>query len=402
MRYIEQNSPTFWKVNVALFLGGFVTFATLYATQPLLTTFSAEFHVEPAVASLSLSLTTLTLAISMLLAATLSESWGRKPIMTVSLVGSSILTILAAFSPTFGTLLVLRAAMGIVLAGLPAIAMAYLGEEMDPSSLGFAMGLYISGNSVGGMSGRIITSILTDLFSWRVALGSIGLLSLIASLWFWISLPPSQNFRPHKQSLSQLFTPLGRHLRDEGLLRLFTMGFVLLGSFVALYNYIGYMLVRPPYNLSRTLVGFIFVVYLVGTFSSVWMGRLADRVGRRKVLWLAVSIMLAGAWITLVTPLALKILGVAVFTFGFFGGHSIASSWVGRRALRDKAHASSLYLLFYYAGSSVAGSLGGIFWSGYGWVGVVGMITVLLVVALILSARLSTIAPATATQQAQH
>ncbi|WCK54054.1 MFS transporter [Aneurinibacillus sp. Ricciae_BoGa-3] len=393
MSYLQQGSPAFHKANYALFAGGFVTFAILYDVQPLMPIFSKEFNVSPAVGSLSLSATTCALAVSMLIVGSLSESWGRKPVMAISLLVSSILVMLTALSPSFMSLLGMRIIQGIVLAGLPAIAMAYLGEEVDPASLGVAMGLYISGNSIGGMAGRIITGSITDFFSWRIAMGSIGIISLACSLWFWFNLPASRNFKPKPLNLRNLFFSLLHHLRDPGLLCLYGISFLLMGSFVTLYNYIGFQLVEPPYRLSQTVVGWIFIVYLMGTFSSTWMGRLADKIGRRKVLWIGLLIMLAGACITLSPNLALKIAGIAIFTFGFFGSHSIASSWVGRRAKTEKAQASSLYLFFYYLGSSVAGTAGGFFWMHFGWPGVIGLICILLLLAFPLSKKLSSLPP---------
>ncbi|MBL0389322.1 MFS transporter [Tumebacillus sp. ITR2] len=389
MTYIEQGTPAFKKATLGMFAGGLNTFAILYSTQPLMPEFSREFGITPTVASLSLSVTTIALAISMLLIGSLSEAWGRKPVMMCSLFAASVFAVLTAFAPNFHVLLGARILLGIVLAGLPAIAMAYLGEEMDPKSLGVAMGLYISGNSIGGMGGRIIVGMLTDFFNWRVALAGIGLLSVIASVLFWLILPPSRNFRPQPLKIGLLLRSMGSHLKDPGLLCLYGIGFLLMGSFVMLYNYISYQLIQPPFSLSQTLVGWIFIVYIVGTFSSTWMGRLADRYGRRKVLWIALLIMLVGAAVTLSTYLPLKIAGIAVFTFGFFGGHSIASSWVGRRATHDKAQASSLYLFFYYAGSSIGGTIGGLFWISFGWGGVVAAIACLLALSLMLSLRLS-------------
>jgi YNFM family putative membrane transporter len=163
------------------------------------------------------------------------------------------------------------------------------------------------------------------------------------------------------------------------------MGFLLMGSFVALYNYVGYLLVAPPYNLSQAAVGSIFVVYLAGTVSSAWMGRLSDRYGPPGVISLGVVIMLLSALLTLSGNLYTVITGVAFFTFGFFGAHSVASAWVGQRAVEDKAQASSLYLLFYYAGSSIVGSVGGLFWTPYGWPGVISMVVVLLLSSLLLA-----------------
>ena len=393
MSYIQKGTVAFHKTSVALFFGGFTTFAIMYCTQPLLPEFSREFHISPAVASLSLSLTTIALAVSMLLVGSLSEVKGRKPLMILSLLSSSLLAVLTAFVPNYHFLLIFRVFQGLALAGLPAVAMAYLSEEIEPASLGIAMGLYISGNSVGGMGGRIIIGMLSDYFNWRVALGSIGILSILASLAFWYLLPESKNFQPRTFEIRKLLKSMTNHLKDPGLLCLYGIGFFLMGSFVTLFNYIGYQLIAPPYSLSQTIVGWIFVIYIVGTFSSTWMGRLADVHGRRQMLWAALLIMAFGAGITLCTSLVLKILGIAIFTFGFFGSHSLASSWVGYWAIHDKAQASSLYLFFYYAGSSIGGTAGGTFWSAFGWGGVISIILGFLLLALLLSIRLNSIVP---------
>jgi MFS transporter, YNFM family, putative membrane transport protein len=389
MSYIKRGTRNFRMANFALFAGGFNTFAILWSTQPLLPEIAKEFHVSPATSSLSVSSTTVALAISMLFVGSLSEVYGRKSVMTISLLASSVLAILTAFSPSFEFLLFFRILQGIVLAGLPAIAMAYLGEEIDPPSLGLAMGLYISGNSIGGMGGRIISGVLTDYFDWHIAIVGIGIISLIASLLFWFTLPKSTHFQPREFDYKKLGISLLSQFKEPGLLYLYVIAFLLQGSFTTLYNYIGFQLLAPPYSLSQTIVGFIFVVYLVGTVSSTWMGMLADQHGRRKILQVTLVILLLGACITLNTNLWLKLIGIAIFTFGFFGGHSIASGWIGKIATHDKAQASSLYLFFYYIGSSIGGTAGGTFYSNYGWIGVVGMIVILSLIAISISVRLS-------------
>lgn len=385
MEYIQKGTRAFHKANWALFLAGFITFANLYITQPLLPTFADVFHVSPAVASLSLSVTTFALAVSLIIVSSLSEAWGRKSLMTISIFVASVLTVALAFSPNFEIILGLRVLQGIVFAGLPAIAMAYLGEEMEPASLGVAMGLYISGNSVGGLSGRVIIGTLTDHYNWHIGMMVLGGISLFVSVLFVWMLPSSKHFSPRPLQLKALTKTLLQHLKDPSMLCLYGIGFVLMGSFVTLYNYIGFQLMAPPYNLSATIVGWIFVIYLVGTFSSAWFGSLADRYGRQQMLLLAIAIMLAGAIVTLNGLLTLKIIGITVFTFGFFAAHSIASGWVSRRATHDKAQASSLYLFFYYVGSSVGGTVGGVFWMKYGWVGVIAMIALFLLIACVLS-----------------
>jgi len=389
MNYIQKGTTRYWRSISALFLGSFVTFALLYCTQPLIPVFSEQFNLTPSYASLSLSLTTGFLAASMLMISWLSDAQGRKLIMTISLLSSAVLTVVVAFTNNFVLLLTLRALQGIMIAGFPAIAMAYINEEFDPAVTGLVMGIYISCSSIGGLFGRIIISTLTDFFSWHIALASIGLLSVLVSIWFWFSLPNSEHFLPQKRLLSEMIPALSIKLRNSMLLSLYVIGFLIMGGFVTIYNYIGYSLMSAPYNLSQTAVGCIFFVYLVGTFSSTYMGRLADHVGNSKILCLSLGIMLSGCLITLNGNLYIKILGVAIFTFGFFGSHSVASSWVGKCAATDKAQASALYLLFYYLGASVIGYMGGKFLSWYAWDGVVFLISISLVVALFIAVVLS-------------
>lgn len=391
MSYIQKGTREFRYASIALFAGGFNTFAILYCTQPLMPYLSKEFGISPTIASLSLSITTCTLAVSMLLFGSLSEVLGRKPIMCFSLFATSILAVLTAIVPNFTSLLVIRCLQGLVLAGLPAIAMAYISEEIDKSSLGMVMGLYISGNSIGGMSGRIIIGIINDFFNWRLALAVIGILGLASSFLFWIKLPVSKHFEARPFEIKKLIESSINHLKNPNLLCLYCIGFLIMGSFVSLYNFIGFQLIESPYNLSQTLVSFIFVIYIVGTFSSTFMGRLADKHGQYIMLCISIFIMLLGINITLTTNLLLKIIGIALLTFGFFAGHSIISSWIGKVATHDKAQASSLYLLFYYVGSSVGGTAGGTFWSLYGWEGVVIMISCFLALAFFILIGLSSV-----------
>lgn len=389
MGSIKRGTKRYRQVNLAFFAAGFVTFITLYDMQPLLPVFSKEFGITAALGSLPLSVATCALAVAMLFAGSVSESLGRKPVMVASLALTSAIALLTALTHTFPALLALRVLQGIALAGLPAIAMAYLSEEMAPASLSSAIGLYISGNAIGGMTGRIFTATVAELFSWRIALAAIGVFCLMLSLYFARALPPSANFKKRPFALGYLFSSLCRQLRDPGLLCLYGISFLVMGSFVTLYNYITFRLLAPPYFLSHSMVSWIFLVYLLGSFSSSMVGRQVERHGRNRMLLIALATMVLGALVTLCHPVSVIVAGVALFTCGFFGAHTIASSWVGSRARTARAQAASLYLFSYYLGSSVSGTVGGIFWSSHGWEGVTFLILALLAVALCLFKRLS-------------
>jgi YNFM family putative membrane transporter len=390
---IAAGSADFKRINRAMAFGGFSTFALLYSVQPLMPLLARDFALTPAQSSLALSISTAALAISLLVSSVLSERFGRKPLMAASMLSGGLLTLLAAFTNDYTQLLVLRALLGFMLGGMPAVAMAYLSEEIEGSSLGLSMGMYISGSAFGGMFGRVLASVISDFWSWRAALGLMGAAGLYAAWEFWRSLPVSKRFRPGQGGFAGLVDGVRRHARDAGLPWLFALSFLLMGSFVSLYNYIGYRLLGPEFGLRQSAVGALSVLYLLGIFSSVWAGRLADRLGRRNVLYLVMSVMFAGLLLTLFGNLAAVVAGVGLYTFGFFASHSVASSWVGRRARPPQALASALYLFFYYLGSSVVGWFCGFVWEYGAWPGVVGLLGAILAGAMLIALRLRGLAP---------
>lgn len=377
------------QASVALFAAGFATFSALYCVQPLMPAFSGHFGVSPAVSSLSLSLTTGVLAFSILLAGFLSESIERKPVMGFCLVAGAVLSFVSAFAPSWNLLLVARALSGAVLGGVPALALAYLAEETVPEKLGFATGLYIGGNAIGGMSGRVISGFMADLGGWQLAFGVEGIIGLIAAASFFRLLPASRNFHPrHGLRLRQHVAPMLGHLRHAALRWVFVCAFVLMGAFVTVYNYLAYRLSAPPFSLAQSAIGSIFIVYLLGTVSSTLAGRLADRYGRALMLACGLGIMMLGLVLTSSSVLAVIIVGIALFTSGFFAAHSTASGWTGRLADGGKGQAAGLYLLAYYLGSSIIGSLGGVFWAYAGWLGVMALVGFLLLLAAVALFRL--------------
>lgn len=391
--WIRHGTPAFRRANLALFAAGVSTFGLLYCVQPLMPGFSREYGVSAAVSALSLSVTTAVLAIGMLFAGALSDAWGRKKVMNLSLFSSAVLVLLTALAPGWHALLILRTLLGLTLSGLPAVAMTWLSEEVHSESIGLGMGLYIGGNAIGGMSGRILSGIGAEWLGWRGGIALVGLVGLLAAFLFWRTLPSSRHFVPQPLRPRALLKRFGGLFHDRAMPWLFVEGFLLLGAFVTVYNYLGYRLLAPPYNLSQAVVGLIFAVYVVGMFSSPWMGHLAGKLGRRKVLWMAFVLVLAGLGLTMAGSVWLILAGLVVLTFGFFGGHSIVSSWVGRRGGAAKAQAASLYLFAYYMGSSIAGASGGLFYAADGWMGVGMFVGVLSLAGLAIAWYLHNVPP---------
>lgn len=396
--HIEAGTPAFRRANLAMFVGGFATFALLYAPQPILPRLVSDFAVAPTTASLAVSLGTAALAMLLLPASVLSDRYGRQPLMKTSLALATVIAFATALAADFNQLLVLRMLLGAVLAGLPASAMAWLGEEISPRAQGRAMGLYIAGNALGGMSGRFLVACITDWSSWRIAVATLGVLGLVATIVFWRCLPASQHFRARDIHPARILADVRTLFADAGLRRLFATAFLLMGVFTSLYNYLGFRLHAAPFELGQSAIGAVFLLYFVGTLSSAWTGRLVDRIGRRAVLWTMILVSSTGLAVTTANHLLAIVVGVAVFTFGYFGAHTTASGWVGRRAGERRALATAIYLCSYYLGASVIGTLSGLAWESRGWTGVTAALGVCITLAFFTARRLRKLVPSTSSK----
>lgn len=374
------------RITVALFFAGFATFSLLWCVQPLLPFFARSFGLDASTSALALSASTAPLAGAILVMGAVSESLGRKRLMAGALLLASALNLACALAPSWAAVVILRGLEGLALGGAPAVAMAYLAEELPYERIGSAMGLYVAGNATGGMFGRILAGGLTDIMGWRGALAVVGAVGLGSALLFAWLLPPSQNFRPRRGGRRLHFAAWKRHLTDPTLARLYVLAFLVMGAFVSTYNYVGFHLSEPPYGLAPRWVGLLFLVYVFGVLASSAAGKVADRAGRKKTAVGGLLVMGLGLGLTLLPQLAWVVLGVALLTFGFFTAHAVASGWVGVSARGAKGHASALYLCAYYLGSSGVGWLGGFAWHGGGWRGSVGFGLAIVAISVVVTA----------------
>ena len=390
---IRRGTPEFRRANIAFFLSAFSVFASLYSVQPLLPMFAQYWVRDAGTASLALSATTATMALALIPASMLADRLGRRNLIVGALLISAALGCLLPFTQVWWQLITLRTLMGITLAGIPAVAMVYLSEEMDPDALGFSMGLYIGGTALGGMAGRVISGVLSDWLGWRLGTGILAGLILLAAIAVALLLPRPRHSVRDPIKLPDLWQRCRASFADAALPWLFSSAFLLMGGFVTLFNYAGFRLALPPYALSHSAIAAIFLVYMLGSLSSTWAGGLSQRLGRRKVFWALVAIQCLGIAITAIRSTPFIIGGLAIATIGFFAAHGIASAWVTRRAVTGKAQASAMYLVAYYLGASILGTLGGYAWTAWNWPGVLLVSGGAGLLALLVAIRLIFVAP---------
>ncbi len=390
------GSEGYRRVLVALFAAGMATFVLLYDVQALLPEFVDAFDVSPTQSTLVMSLPTAALAMSLLFIGPLSEVVGRTRLIHISLVSSAVIAVGCALAPTWEALLALRLLAGVGLAGLPAVATAYLREELHPSTHARAAGLYIGGTALGGMTARLVTAPIADLAGWRWALAAAAGVAVLCAAVVARTLPPSLHFDPAPTGRRAFVTMARAALTDRALLSLYALGSCAVGVLVAAFNALGFRLTSAPFDLDIGVVSLVFLVYALGTVSSTVSGGLADRLGRRAILPAGCAIALVGVLLTLPAWLPSIIAGFAALTIGFFIIHGLASGWVAARAHAagvSTGQAAAFYLFAYYVGSSVFGILGGHAWSIAGWAGVVALTGTLLLACCGLAVTLRRIPP---------
>lgn len=386
--YIQYGTRPFRAILLSLFLAGFAIFSSLYCVQPMMPFLAKFFQVSATQSSFPLSFSTSALALGVLFAGIISDRYGRKNIMVVALFSTALLLLLSVAFPRWEVFLVTRLLVGLAVSGVASVAMTYIGEEIAQQDVGFAMGLYISGTAIGGMSGRLIAGVMLDFTTWQVATLLIGTINVLIAFVFYLALPASKHFVAVRLSRDLMSKALRGTLADRQLRLLFLQGFILMGCFVSVFNYMSYHLLEQPIALSQTWIGLISIAYLSGIYSSPRAAAWSRKYGRGRVIFYMLICMLIGLWVMRFETVGLILLGLVIFTFSFFAAHSTASSWVSVQALQYRAVAASLYLVCYYVGSSLLGSASGLVWEQWGWLGIQIEISLFLLLGLWAASRL--------------
>ncbi|MCT2339498.1 MFS transporter [Corynebacterium sp. p3-SID1056] len=386
---MRKGSLEYRRASIGMLLVGLAIFSALYATQALLPTLTREMDIEPSTAALTVSAATGALAICVVPASILSEKFGRGRVLIISALAATGLGLTLPLAQTIGQLVALRAIQGALLAGTPAVAMAWLSEELDERDLAGAMGLYIAGTSVGGLTGRLIPAFMLEFTGWRWALATSAAVSLMLAIATALLLPEQRNFHP-KASIrpGAEFRAVAQHLGNPRLVGLVATAFIAMGVFVSMYNFFGFRAIND-FGLAPSLAGLTYVMYLSGTWSSARAGSFVARFGRGRVVLAAAVLMLTGALVGASGNLYVTLFGLLIFTASFFALHSTASGWVGLIADKDRAEASSLYVFCYYMGSSLLGATTGWAFEALSWAGFVGVLAAMLAVLIAIAGALA-------------
>ncbi len=378
-----RNSAAYHKALPLIITSAIMAYSLKHGPQPLLPQIAETFSLSPARASLVVASEMMGMSVMLLIVIVASEFMDRKKITGFSLLAAGALALAQAASPSFGLIVGLRFAQGMLLGTFPALMVSYINEEFDSGLTGQMIGIYLGSTAAGGLLGRFLTTLLSGFTGWRTAFVLLGTAGVLTAVVYLLFLPVRGESRPPARfgSIRRTVLPL---LSDMRLLLLDGIGFILMGTFAAIYTYITFVLLSPPYNFSRVQLAPIFFLQICGTVSSTLSGKFCDRFGNSRVLTVSLLIMLAGSLITLPISVFLKCAGLAVFIAGMFAAHTAATSWISRLPGINKASTTSTYMLFYYIGGGLLSVAGGILYHSSGWHGVIAMIASASVLSLVL------------------
>jgi YNFM family putative membrane transporter len=385
-----EDSPRFWALVTLFFAPAFI-FANMYTTQAILPEISKAFSVSAPTAGLTVSVLVLAVAFGSLFYGALSDRIGRKPVM----VGVSFLviipTLLCGLAPTFAMLVVFRAMQGLLMPGLTSVAISYVNEEFAGKVRGLAMGIYVSGLTLGGLFARAGSAVLASLYNWRIAMLAFAIPTFIAALIMWRFLPEtnSQKARGTRRRqfpidgnfVRQTLHDMGLHIHNRRLVGAFIIGFSSFFAFIGIFTYLPYYLTGPTFRLPTIALGLVYLLWLTGVFSPA-AGAIAARSGSRRAIFFTMGLGAIGLLITLVPVLPVLVFGLGLLTIGMFSTVPSVNLYLGEQATTAKGTAASMYLSLYYLGGSIGAVLPGFALLWTGWYGVVLLCLGMLAIAL--------------------
>jgi predicted MFS family arabinose efflux permease len=352
--------------SIAVATAGFCTFLNLYSPQALLPALAREFTVSAAEASAIMTASTLAIAFTAPFTGAVADVLGRKRLIAAAMLAVVAPTTGAAFAPDLQALIAWRFLQGLLLPPIFAVTVAYIGDEWPPAQIAGAAGIYIAGSSLGGFCGRFIPGVLADLIGWRGAFLALAVMSLIGAVLLALLLPRERAF-VRSQGLVASVRQMLRHLGNPRLVATYALGFGTLFNFIAVFTYINFHLAAPPYRFSSTLLGAIFVTYLVGTAVSPLTGRAIAAFGRRYLLIGVIAGWAGGAALTLLPPLTAIAGGLVLCAACGMVCQTIATGYVVTIAKEGRSSAVGLYVTAFYVGGSMGAWLPGLAWERGGW-----------------------------------
>jgi MFS transporter, YNFM family, putative membrane transport protein len=336
---------------VAFFLifTGITIASNIYTLIPIYTDISIDLNISTSKAVLASSFFSFCYAIGLLMFGPISEKVGRKFIIVIGLLFSSITTILVGLSTNEWLLYLSRGLQGIALATFAPVAFSYTFDLFSTRPRTLVLALINSGFLMAGILGQLISSFISDLLSWEYVFFFFGLLYLVLFVTGGLLFPKQKV----STQTSQVIKNMIRLLKKPPLLKSYFITFTLLLTFVAFYDGLTRYLTTELQVDSNGLF-IIRAVGLIGAILSLFTGRLITLIGEKRTLLFGLCLTIGSLFpfliITSQTAIAfLSILFVASISLLL---PSIIS-FIGKNGGKQRGSAISIYSFTLLTGASL-------------------------------------------------
>ena len=299
--------------------------------------------------------------------------WDRRRLLTLSLLWYAAGHTLSALMPDYTLLLPVRAATVLGAAVFTPQAAAAIGVMAPPAERGRAITFIFIGWSLASVIGMPISSFIAETFGWRWAFGLISLLSGVAAVGVWRTLPDA--IRPPPLS----FAAWQRTLTHPLLMGLVAVTALSASAQFSLFSYFA-PYYRQVLRVDATGVSLLFMWFGVfGLAGNVVLQRLVDKVGAARCVTFTLGLMLLSflAW-PLATSLPLMALVIVPWALACFASNSAQQARLSAAAPALAPALMALNTSAMYLGQAVgaagggvliaAGGFGSLHWAAAGWV----------------------------------
>jgi MFS transporter, DHA1 family, tetracycline resistance protein len=303
-----------------IFLTIFIDLVGFGIVIPLLTFYAEEFRATPFDIGLLVSSYSLMQFIFSPLWGSLSDRYGRRPILFFTILGSALGSLILGLA---GTLLVVYA--GRILAGIMggnlATAQAYIADVTSKKNRAKGMGLFGMAFGLGFILGPALAGVLSK-FGMRVPFLFAAGLSFANAilLYFILPEPPkhSENLSERKGRIAELFGALRRPR-----FAIVTLEYFLLVTAFSIMTtaFAYYTMVKFGYDAERTGYLLAYVGFLAAVIQGAVFGKLSARFGEAPLVTfgsfaLVVSLFLVPFIGRDSGGLVALLLGIAAFALG--------------------------------------------------------------------------------------
>src|SRR6267142_4816153 len=230
----------------------------------------------------------------------LGDRFGRRVPLMIDIVFYSVIELLTAFAPNFGTFLLLRALFGIGMGGEWGLGASLAMESLPTPARGLFSGLLQQGYAFGYLLAALVYWIVFPIFGWR-GLFVAGALPALLVIYIRAHVPESPVWERDRASGRIRRVDLRRFLQEYGSLLIYAA--LLMTAFNYMSHgtqdlYSTFLEKQRGFGVSATST--ITIVYAIGMIcGGTVIGFLSPRWGRRRCIILSAicGMLLIPAWV---------------------------------------------------------------------------------------------------------